>query len=313
MPASSLDTSAIATRDAALLDPYTSASSRTAESPVAPRQDALSWSERRLCHHARKWKCDKPRVSFGLSTAIWLAIVASAAAADDTSSPITPPAVAVLGAAGVLSLIGLLVAAVWGRRWTAAIGVIGMTRIALLSGVHFAISYTARIVDALISSVVLGPYFVYVSGIGGEVLPTLIQAVTVAIIPRPGALALSNLTVSMLNGICAGELGPSDLWFAVVGATLGELCLLLTGATRWSTPSPQAAPRDALWPVRCAMALAAYNGATWFVQYCMFSVLYRQFYPLSFIAAVSLIVGCVYGGLGAIVGAHWGLRLREIC
>ncbi len=217
-----------------------------------------------------------------------------------------------MGVAAALSIAGIIAAICFGPRLTAAIGVVGMTRIALLSGVHFAISFTSRIADAVIS-VLVGPYFIFVSGIGGEVLPTLIQAVTVAIIPRPGTLALSNLTVAILNGICAGELGPTDIWFAIVGATLGEFCLLLTGATKWSGDVMPFAPRDWSWPLRCALALSIYNGASWFLLYCMYEVLSRLYYPPSYIAAVALIVGALYGGLGAIVGARWGVRLREIC
>ncbi|MDZ4779267.1 MAG: hypothetical protein SGJ19_03335 [Planctomycetia bacterium] len=241
-----------------------------------------------------------------------LCFATPALAADEIEKPATPIAVAAMGVAAVLSIAGVIAAICFGPRLTAAIGVVGMTRIALLSGVHFAISFTARIADAVIS-VLVGPYFVFVSGFGGEVLPTLIQAVTVAIIPRPGTLALSNLTVAILNGICAGELGPTDIWFAIVGASLGELCLLLTGATRWSGDITTVAPRGWSWPLRCALALSVYNGGAWFLQYCMYEVLFDLFYPASYIAAVALVVGALYGGLGAIVGARWGVRLREIC
>lgn len=232
----------------------------------------------------------------------------SACAQSANTQPATTTAWIAVAAAGGLSVAGVAVALAFGRRLTEAIGVDGMTRIALLAVLHFTVSFSAKIVNTVLTAVA-GPYALFVSGIGGEILPSFVQAVTVAVVRRPGALALSNLTVALLNGICAGQLGPLDVWLAIVGAALGELCLFAVGATQW--PAPRAVASRS-WPYRCALGLAIYNGGTWFLQYSVYEVAYGLYFPVSYVAAVTLIVGIAYGGAGAMVGALWGVRLREV-
>jgi hypothetical protein len=254
-----------------------------------------------------------PSLARRASVFVAVAFSATPAGAQTVDAqPATPEAISVVAVAAGLSVVGAVVAMVFGRRMTAAIGVDGMTRIALLGALHFVVSFSAKILDALLGAV-SGNFAVFVSGLGGEVFPSLIQAVTVAVVRRPGALALSNLTVSIMNGLCAGQLSPIDLWLALVGATLGELLLLATGATQWpGRGDDRSGKLPVAWTWRCAAALALFNGGTWLIQYSVYQVFNRLFLPLAFVVSVVLIVGVLYGGIGAFLGARWGVRLREI-
>lgn len=251
------------------------------------------------------------RASVALAPLLLLLAATEAHAQTVEARPATPEAIALVSVGAVISVIGAVAALCFGRRLTAAIGVDGMTKIALLAALHFAVSFSAKIANSVIAALT-GPAALFISEIAGEMFPAIVQAVTVAVVRRPGALALSNLTVSIMHGLCAGHLSPLDLWLALIGATLGEALLLATGATSWPTRASGITKLPTAWPARCAVALSLYNGGIMLIQYSVYQVFFSLFFPVAYVAAVSLVIGCLYGGIGATIGARWGVRLREI-
>src|SRR5688500_17972581 len=75
--------------------------------------------------------------------------------------------------------------------------------IAMLASLHFGVSFLSGLLDALLMAF-MGPFFIYLSGIGDEGIPSLLLATTVALVPRVGTAALSLATVWLLNGFISG-------------------------------------------------------------------------------------------------------------
>ena len=73
----------------------------------------------------------------------------------------------------------------------------------MLASLHFAVSFASRLFDAVLMTL-LGPFFIYIAGIGDEGIPSLLLATTVALVPRVGTATLSLLTVWLLNGLITG-------------------------------------------------------------------------------------------------------------
>ena len=221
------------------------------------------------------------------------------------------PLVSVVAVAAIgLSLVAWIALALFGRRMVAGIGTEGLVTIALVAGLHFVVSYAFRLGGNLLAGLI-GPFYVFVAGIGDEGLASLLMAAAVTLVPRAGAFTLSSLTVFLLNALFTGQLGIADVLFVTVSSVLGEACLAAVGATTtpWlRRPAPHASVSAVL---RIAVALGVANAATLCTQFCLTQVLHRLFFAPWYVAAVSLIPGLVYGGIGAGWGTVLGYRLRR--
>jgi hypothetical protein len=154
------------------------------------------------------------------------------------------------------------------------------------------------------------PVLIFVVGVTDEGLPSLLLAVLVVLLPRPGVAALSMLTVFALNGIVSGQFGLISVLFIAVSIALNESLLAALGVTVRSgdTYSPWKGGESR---ARVALAIGIANGAAMFVQYCLFEVLYQLAYDPWYVAAVTLVPGLLYGTIGAGLGAALGYRLRR--
>jgi hypothetical protein len=197
-----------------------------------------------------------------------------------------------------------------GRHWLKQLGTHALVVIALISGLHFLVSYTARIAGDILAGV-SGPFYLFIAGIGSEGLTTALMAALIVLLPRVGTFAASSLTVFLLNAMFSGQLGLADLLFITVSIVLGETLLALFGVTTTSAVSrPAERPRVGI-VLRVALALGLANGATLTAQYCLIQVLYRLFFATWYIGAVALITGLLYGAIGAAYGVRLGYQLRR--
>lgn len=217
----------------------------------------------------------------------------------------------VVGAALAAAAVSWLGAAWRGRRWLQAFDAEDLAKIALVSAVHFVVSYAARW-SGYVLAAVLGPLQIFVAGVASEGLASLLLAVAVVLVPRVGTYTLSSLTVFLLNALFSGQLGLVELLFVTVGCLCGEgaLAALRLTTGRGTLREPAAQPRGALL-LRLAVAVGAANAATLYVQYCLAQVLYRLYFAGWYIAAVTLLTGLVYGALGAAAGGRLGYQLRR--
>lgn len=221
---------------------------------------------------------------------------------------------AVVSGVVVASLVGSvipwLVMAIAGRRIVRRIGVVGLTTIALVAGLHFSVSYVARLGGDVLAGV-LGPFAIFVAGLGNEAIPSLLLAAVVTLVPRPGVWTLSSLTVFLLNAIFTGQIGLADVLFVTVSIALGETLLALLGVTVGPQLGLVGGRFGWSFALRVAVAIGVANAATLYAQFCLVQVLYRLFFASWYVLAVSIVTGLLYGALGAVVGAMIGSRLRR--
>lgn len=206
--------------------------------------------------------------------------------------------------------------AAWGaRRWSARLSNDTLATIGLLAGLQFVVSAGSRLVGDVLAGV-LGPLAIFVASLGSEGVLTGLAAVAVLLGPRPGTLALSYAAVFLLNAVFTGHLGWVDLVFLTVSIGWSEGLAALFGVTRGTGSvgdRPDGAGRAARLALvaRVALALGLANAATLATQYALQQVLYRLYFADWYVAAVALVTGLLYGGLGAAWGTRLGLRLRR--
>jgi hypothetical protein len=208
-----------------------------------------------------------------------------------------------------LSLVGWLVVALRFSRIVAAVGNEGLAIIGLFAGLQFAVSFAAAIADTAFFAIT-GPFAPFIMGLGDEGARCLLLAVLVTILPRPGVLMLSSVTVALLNAIVSGNLNMSVPLFVGVGAMTGEACLAILRVTTGSAfQSPRQKPSG--WMIaRMAAAIGFANGVKLLVQFCLYFLIFRVPSNALYITAVAG-MGLVYGAPGAALGTIIGYRLRR--
>jgi hypothetical protein len=210
----------------------------------------------------------------------------------------------VVVAATILLVVG------W-RRVVRGIGNRGLATIASIAGLQFAVSYAARLIGSIFGAI-LGPLYVFVDGLGSKGLSCLFLGVLVALLPRPGALTLSLVTLFVLNVITSGQVGLIALVFVAVSVALHESFAALLGVTIGRPPRSTTDAADWSFVIRAGLAIGLANALAMYAQYALYEALLRLFFDEWYKLAVSLITGLVYGGVGAACGAILGLRLRRI-
>src|SRR5947207_14823539 len=102
--------------------------------------------------------------------------------------------------------------------------------IAMLATLHFAASFVAKLA-ATVFYAWLGPYYSFPDGIGGEILPCLLIATVVTLVPRVGTAAMTILVVGLLNAIVTGSFAVSSMALLSVSVIVHELVLGTAGVT----------------------------------------------------------------------------------
>lgn len=183
-----------------------------------------------------------------------------------------------------------------------------LSTIAMLAALNFAIAFASRLVDGLLMTL-LGPFFVFAAGIGDEGLPCLLIAVAVTLVPKIGTAGLSLSVVWLLYGIVTGTFSIVNLETIAASVILHELALALCGVTILR-PAPSMRPS---WFIiaRTALAVGAANGAALFMNYVVFMHQLGREFDSWYVFSASVLVGSVYGAIGAAIGTAWGYQLRR--
>lgn len=180
--------------------------------------------------------------------------------------------------------------------------------IAMMAALNFAVSFASRLVDGLLMTV-LGPFFVYVAGIGDEGLPCLLVAAAVTLVPKVGTAGLSLAVVWLLYGLVTGTFSIVNLQTIAASIVLHEAALVLCGVTI-RRPAPAVRPSwFVVW--RTAAAIGAANGLALFVNYVVFMRQLGRNFDAWFVVSAAVLVGAAYGAVGAAIGTVWGYQLRR--
>jgi len=221
----------------------------------------------------------------------------------DRSAALVVLSLAVAGAA-------LLTLAVCWRRMVQTIGNGGLATIASIAGLQFAVSYAAQIVG-YVAGTFLGPLYVFIDGLGSKGLSCLFLGVLVALLPRPGALALALVTLFTLNAVTSGQIGMLALVFVAVSIALHEGLAAALGVTTGQGPRSTGGAADWSFVIRAGLAIGLANALALYAQYALYELLLRLYFDEWYKLAVSAVTGLLFGGVGAGCGAMLGLRLRR--
>ena len=151
----------------------------------------------------------------------------------------------------------------------------------------------------------------FVDGIGSKGLSCLFLGMLVALLPRPGVLALSLATLFLLNVITSGQVGLVALVFVAVTIALHEVLAAGLGVTTGPRRRPTTNAADWSFAIRAGLAIGLANALALHAQYALFELLLRLYFDEWYKLAVSLVTGLLFGGVGALCGARLGLRLRR--
>lgn len=185
-----------------------------------------------------------------------------------------------------------------------------LSTIAMVAALHFVVSFAARLSGTVLYAF-LGPFYVFVDGIGAEAVPCLLVAVIVTLIPRVGTATLTIATVFLLNGIVSGSLSVAAAALVLVSIVAHEAILFLFGVTKRQRSEMTAANASTSLLLRTAAAVGLANGAALYGQFAISMSFYDLRFAMWYVHAVALITGVVYGAVGAVIGTRWGFQLRK--
>jgi hypothetical protein len=187
-----------------------------------------------------------------------------------------------------------------------------LSTIAMIAALHFVVSFVARL-SGIVMWGLIGPAAVYVDGIGGEGIPSLLVAVIVTLIPRVGTATLTIATVFLLNGIVSGSFSLTGVILVALSIVVHEVVLLAFGVTLLERRNTL--PADVRWwlVLRTALAVGCANSIALYGQFYVSMNFgeYRFQFPMWRVHSVSLVTGLGYGAIGAAIGTRWGFQLRK--
>lgn len=185
-----------------------------------------------------------------------------------------------------------------------------LSTIAMLATLHFAASFVAKLAASVLYAL-FGPFYIFPDGLGGEMLPCLLLAAAVTLVPRVGTATLSIAVVALLNAIVGGSFAFSSLILAAVSITVHELVLGTLGLTLKSKLVHATSRVSTSLLIRTALAIGIANALTLYAQYFVSIRFYRLHFDTWFVHAAAVITGLLYGAVGAALGTVWGFRLRR--
>lgn len=209
------------------------------------------------------------------------------------------------------------VLAIYWNRVVRRIGNAGLATIAMMAGMQFSVAYAARLIGSL-AGALLGPFYIFVDGVGSKGLTCLVLGALVALLPLPGVMALELITVFVLNAITTGTLGLVALLFIAITIALHESLAVALGVTigrdRPALGETSASLTRVTWSfaIRVGLTIGLAQCLSLLAQYEMSMALFRLHFDVWYKVSVSVITGLVFGGVGATCGAFLGGRLRRV-
>lgn len=251
-------------------------------------------------------------LAYAALVVVTAAALAVRSAAEELPPVAREPLVARVGIAALsLSAIGWLGVGLCWRRLMDRLTASELALIALLTGVQFAVAYLSRVMGMVLRAL-LGPYAIFISALGDECVSCLLLAALVVLVPRPGTAMLSLLGLLLLNSISGGLLNVAALLFASVSVAVFELSLAALGVTVGSSLHRPAASAPLESVLRTALAIGLANAASMGLHYTISVFAFRLQLGLTYMIAMTVVAGLLYGGLGAAGGTVLGYRLRRV-
>jgi hypothetical protein len=204
------------------------------------------------------------------------------------------------------SLAGGAVMLTFGRRFILASRTIELATVGSFCAATFVVA-TASQVAALGVGALLGPFTPLVFGLFDDTFRTVLLAGLVALVPRPGVVALATLVGWILRGLALGSLHPLDLLYLGSATFWLEACLWMSGV------STGAWLRDPPWRQRLRLGFGFGVGqlVTAALGLATSAVLYRLHWSSAYVAAMIGLPGFLYVLLAVEPARRFAHGLRQ--
>lgn len=203
------------------------------------------------------------------------------------------------------SVFGGAVMLVHGRRFLAASRTVELATVGSFCAATFVVA-TASQVAAMGVGALLGPFTPLVFGLFDDTFRTVLLAGLVALVPRPGVVALATAVGWTLRGLVLGSLHPLDLLYLGSATFWLEGCLWLAGVStgHWLTVGPRSQ-----W-FRLGFGFGVGQLLTAALGLATSAVLYRLYWSPAYAAAMIGLPGFLYVLLAVEPARRFALALR---
>lgn len=207
-----------------------------------------------------------------------------------------------------LSLAGLALLGVGGRRFLAATPVPVLTLVACLAAVTFVVGAAFQLVGFGVAAA-LGPFAPFVTGLFDDLFRVALLGALVTRVPRPGVVSAAAVVGFLMRGLALGGLHPADLLYLGNQVALGEGFLWLAGLTRSDAWKSEGRLRRT---ARLALGFAPAQAAGAALGLVASSALYRLYWDPWYAAALVLLPGGLYVGVAAVLAAPLAAELDRV-
>ena len=212
------------------------------------------------------------------------------------------------GLTTAISLLGLAMAALGGRRLLSRLTTTELVTIALFGSLTFVVATASQLLGHGLGAV-LGPFAPFVTGWIDETFRTCLLATLVTLIPRPGVVALAAVLGWLLRGVALGSLHPGDLLYLGNVVVWLECWLWIAGLTRSVSWREESRVRRLL---RLIVGFGIANVGASAAGLVSSMVLYRLWLDPRYAAALLAGPGFLYVAFGCWLAVDFAASLRKV-
>lgn len=212
------------------------------------------------------------------------------------------------GVAVGTSLIGLLGLLGPGGRALRQARTADLVVIASFAGMNFVVATASRVLGLGVGAL-LGPFEPLLTGLVDDAFRTVLLVSLLALIPRPGVMALATVVGWLLRGVALGSLHPADLLYLGSVAFWLEGALWLSGLTR--DPAWREEPALRQW-ARLSLGFGGANAAAALSGLVTTMVLYRLYLADWYVALLVGLPGFAYVLVGCALAVPFARAARQV-
>ena len=209
-----------------------------------------------------------------------------------------------------LSLVSLLLLALYHKKWVGQLKTSEIILIALFTAVQFSIVDIPWFIFGDVIRAVLGPLgpFMHIfTSIFWDIINAMFLVALILLVPKPGVIIISSVVRIILHGVAFGTFNPVTILLMLSYAVLADALMYLTGFTRKKRAFKECLTTFSILGIIFAVK-HIYSSYTF---YYIWMYLYRLFYPDWYIN-VNAFVSAVYSAFGAILGVYLGNKLKRV-
>jgi hypothetical protein len=173
---------------------------------------------------------------------------------------------------------------------------------------NFVVATASRVLGLGVGAL-LGPFEPLLTGLVDDAFRTVLLVSLLALIPRPGVMALATVVGWLLRGVALGSLHPADLLYLGSVAFWLEGALWLSGLTR--DPAWREEPALQQW-ARLSLGFGGANAAAALSGLLTTMVLYRLYLADWYVALLVGLPGFAYVLVGCALAVPFARAARQV-